>query len=114
MSDRHTRVASLLKELAATYIQQEANTDPLITVTRVETSPDYRRATIFFTTLPDGREKDAEVFLKRSGGDIRGFIKKKANLKIIPFFEFSVDYGERHRQHIDIVAREIENEHKTP
>lgn len=114
MSDRHQRVESLLKELAAVYIQQEANTDPLITVTRVGISPDYKRATVFFTTIPDGREKDAEVFLKRSGGHIRGFIKKKANLKIIPFFEFSVDYGERHRQHIDEVAREIEGEHKAP
>lgn len=108
MSDRHTRVESLLKELAATYIQQEANTDPLITVTRVAISPDYKRATVYFTTIPDGKEKDAEVFLKRSGGDIRGFIKKKASMKIIPFFEFSVDYGERHRQHIDEVAKQIE------
>lgn len=108
MSDRHTRVESLLKELAATYIQQEANTDPLITVTRVAISPDYKRATVYFTTIPDGKEKDAEVFLKRSGGNIRGFIKKKASMKIIPFFEFSVDYGERHRQHIDEVAKQIE------
>jgi len=109
MSGRHDRVASLLKELAATFIQQEANTDPLITVTRVEVSPDYKRATVYFTTIPDGREHDAEVFLKRSGGNIRGFIKKKAHLKIIPFFEFSIDYGERHRQHIDEVAKQIVN-----
>ena len=108
MSDRHDRVASLLTELVATYIQQEANTDPLITVTHVTISPDYRKATVYFTTIPNGREKDAEVFLKRTGSDLRGFIKRKANLKQIPFFEFSVDYGERHRQHIDEIAKDLQ------
>jgi ribosome-binding factor A len=107
-NDRHLRVESLIKELVAAYIQQEANTDPLITVTRATTAPDYRRVTIYFTTIPDGREEDAMIFLKRCGSELRGYIKKKSNLKIIPFIEFSVDYGERHRQHIDEIAREIE------
>ena len=112
MNDRHLRVESLIRELVAGFIQQEANTDPLITVTRATTSPDYRRVTIFFTTIPDGREEDALVFLKRSGSELRGYIKKKSNLKIIPFIEFSVDYGERHRQDIDVIAREIEDQTK--
>ncbi len=108
MSDRHLRVESLIRELVANFIQQEANTDPLITVTRTSTAPDYRRVTIFFTTIPDGKEEAALAFLKRSGGEIRGYIKKKSNLKIIPFIEFSVDYGERHRQHIDDISRGLE------
>jgi ribosome-binding factor A len=108
MSDRHDRVAALLTELVAQFVRQEANTNPLITITRTTISPDYRKATVFFTTLPDGKEADALAFLKRSGSELRGFIKqKKANLKQIPFFDFSVDYGERHRQHIDDVARSI-------
>lgn len=111
MSDRHLRVESLVREIVASYIQQEANTDPLITVTRTATSPDYRKVTIFFTTIPEGQEKEkaALAFLQRIGGDLRGHVKRKSNLKIIPFIEFSVDYGERHRQDIDEIAREIEN-----
>lgn len=109
MSDRHIRVESLLRELIAQYIQNESNADPLITVTRVTTAPDYRRVTVFFTTIPDGREQDALIFLKRTGSDMRGYVKKKSNLKIVPFLEFMVDYGERHRQHIDEIAREIED-----
>ncbi len=112
MNDRHLRVESLISELVASFIQQEANTDPLITVTRATTSPDYRRVTIYFTTIPDGREEDALAFLKRSGSELRGYVKKKSNLKIIPFIEFSVDYGERHRQDIDVIAREIEDQAK--
>jgi ribosome-binding factor A len=111
-NDRHLRVESLIKELVAAYIQQEANTDPLITVTKATTAPDYRRVTIYFTTIPDGREADAMIFLKRCGSELRGYIKKKSNLKIIPFIEFSVDYGERHRQDIDVIAREIAEQAK--
>jgi ribosome-binding factor A len=100
-------VAALLGELVATYIQHESNTDPLITITRTEVSPDYRHATVYLTTIPSDREADALTFLKRSGSAIRAHVKAKANLKIIPFFDFSIDHGERHRQHIDEVTRKI-------
>ena len=95
-------------EAAATFVRQEANTDPLITITRVDISPDLKRALIFFTTIPDGKEKDAAIFLKRSAGDLRKHLKKTAFLKRIPHIEFMLDAGERHRQHIDELMREIE------
>ena len=97
-NDRHERVISLFRELAAKYIRQETNTYPLITVTRASISPDYRAATIFFTTIPESREADALIFLKRSAGNFRHFVKGKSNLKIIPKFEFVLDADERHRQ----------------
>ena len=107
-ADRHERVVSLIHELAATFIQQEANTDPMITLTKVTTSPDYRQCTIHFTTSPEGREEDALVFLTRYAGELRRFIMKKSDLKIIPHISFAVDAGERQRQHIDDIARDIE------
>lgn len=107
-NDRHTRVASLIKEIVATFIQHEANTDPMITVTRVNISPDYRKATVYITTMPEGREADALVFLKRFGGEMRRNVMKKSNLKIIPHLDFDLDVGERHRQHTDEVFRKIE------
>lgn len=109
MSERHERVVSLLRELVAGYISQEANTDPMITITNVTTSPDYRKVTVYITTIPDGREEDAIVWMKRHGKDMRRHVMKKSNLKIIPHLEFAVDAGEKHRQHTDEVFREIEN-----
>ncbi len=106
--DKHDRATSLIREVVATYIRNEANTTPLITVTNVTVSPDYRKYTVYITTLPDGREEDALIFLKRSATDIRGFVKKHTKLKIIPHLEFAVDYGERHRQHIDEIAADID------
>jgi ribosome-binding factor A len=106
-NDRHIRVASLLKEFAATFIAHEANTDPMITVTRVGISPDYKNTTVYITTIPDGRASDALIFLQRHAGELRQHIKKKSNLKIIPHIQFEVDYGEIHRQHTDEVFRNI-------
>lgn len=103
--DRHDRATSLIKEVVASYISKEANTNPMITVTNTSISPDYKRVTIFFTTIPDGRENDALVFLKRNAGEIRHFLKQKTRLKIIPHLEFAIDYGERHRQDIDEIVR---------
>lgn len=110
MSERQGRVANLIQECAATFIQHEANTNPLITITRVDISPDLKRAIIFFTTIPDGKEQDALIFLKRSATDLRQYLKENAKMKRIPHLEFFIDAGERHRQHIDEVMREIERQ----
>lgn len=107
MSERHLRVESLLREMIATYVVSEANPDPMITITSVSVSPDYRNATVFFTTIPESKEQDALVFLKRSGSDMRRFVQKKSDLKITPNLEFAVDSGERARQYLDTVASKI-------
>jgi ribosome-binding factor A len=106
-SDRKIRATALIQELAATFIRQEANTIPLITVTSVDLSPDLSRAIIFVTTIPDGREADALIFLKRNATNFRNFLKKKMRIKAIPHIEFMVDAGEKHRQHMDEMVKEI-------
>jgi ribosome-binding factor A len=110
MSERQGRIGTLIQECVARFVQHEANTNPLITITRVDISPDLKRALIFFTTIPDGKEHDALIFLKRSATDLRQYMKENAKLKRIPHLEFMLDAGERHRQHIDEVMREIERQ----
>jgi ribosome-binding factor A len=104
MSDRIRRITSLLRELAATFIQSEANPQPLITVTGADISSDLKHATVLVSVFPEAQEQDAIVFLKRKGGDFRAFVKQRANLKDIPFFDFAIDYGEKSRQQLDHVA----------
>ena len=110
MSERQGRVGNIIQECAARFIQHEANTNPLITITRVDISPDLKRAIIFFTTIPDGKEQDALIFLKRSASDLRQYLKANARLKRIPNIEYFIDAGERHRQHVDEVMRDIEKQ----
>ena len=105
--DRHNRVDSLLTTLVASFIREEANPNPLITVTRITTSPDYRKATVYVTTIPDEGEHDALIFLTRKATGLRQYLKKNSKMKTIPHFDFEIDRGERHRQHIDEIALKI-------
>lgn len=106
--DRHDRVKSLLTSLAASFIRNEANPNPLITVTNIDISSDYKRTTVFVTTIPNEGENDALIFLKRKAGEFRTYIKKNSDLKFIPHVDFEIDRGERHRQHIDEITRNID------
>lgn len=105
--DKHATKSGIIMELAAKFIQGEANTDPLITVTSVDLSPDWRRAMIRVTTIPDDRADDALIFLKRSASEMRQYFKKRGRFKTIPHLEFMLDAGEKHRQHMDEIVREI-------
>lgn len=99
MSERQQRVESLLRELTASFIATEANPNPLITITRVSVAPELKNATVYFTTIPEERENDALIFLKRSGTALRDHVKKHSDLRFIPNFRFEVDGSERIRQH---------------
>jgi len=111
-SDKHVRFAGIITELAARFIQSEANTDPLITVTRVDLSKDWKSVIVFVTTIPDGREGDAMIFLKRNASEMRNYFKKHGRMKHIPHLEFMYDAGEKHRQHMDELVKTIAAEEK--
>lgn len=108
--DRSERVKSLLIEMIASFIREEANSNPLITVSNLVVSPNNRDVKVQITTIPDGGEANALVFLKRKGTDLRNYIKKHGRFQYIPNIDFEIDYGERHRQHIDAITNKIERE----
>lgn len=107
-ADHHNRALGILAAHAATFIRNEANQSPLITVTRTSASRDFRSATIFVTVYPETDEDKVVHFLTRKGTEFRDFLKKESAFARIPFCDFVIDRGERLRQHLDEVAREIE------
>ncbi len=110
MDNRHQTVSEIIRGVIAEYVRTEANTNPLITVTRVDVAPNFRRALVLITTIPEGREEDALIFLKRHAREMRGALKKNTKLKYLPHLEFALDKGERHRQYMD----DLVNEHIAP
>ncbi len=84
----------------------------MISVTKVNTSPDLKYARVYVSMLQVANPKEALKALKKSSGFIRTEIAQKVNLKYTPelVFEFdeSIEYGNR----IDNILKEITKEIK--
>lgn len=77
----------------------------MITVTDADISKDFKRSTIFFTAFPENKESTALAFLKRKRSDFRDYVKNHTEFRRIPFFEFSIDAGEKNRQKIEELSK---------
>ena len=97
----HQQKEDLLAQLAAQFINQTSNRQSLITVTRAILSSDEKRATILCSVLPEEKEKEVLTFLIRQLPEFRKFVKSQVKIRIIPFFTFGVDAGEKNRQIVD-------------
>jgi len=101
MTLRQDRVSSLIKNMAGEYLRGESGKISLITVTRAKVSKDLKKSTIYVTIFPEDKEGSALDFLKRKRAGFRDYFKSKASMRTIPFFDFEIDVGEKHRQRID-------------
>ena len=84
----------------------------MITVTRTEISRDMKHGTIFITVLPENKEDAAINFAKRMRSELRHFVMKRLPVKVIPFFEVEIDYGEKNRLHVDELLRKDKLAHQ--
>ena len=101
------KMEEILRKLAADFILRESTPASLITVTRVEMAPSGKAASLYFTTLPEKEEDTALKFLMRKGGEFHTFIRENSRIGIVPQFTWRIDYGERNRQRLDEIGRDI-------
>ncbi len=104
---RRLRVAENLMHLAAEFFRVESNHQSLITITKADLAPNFSESTIYFTVLPQSMEEHALNFAKRKRKEFKQYIKKHTSMRRIPFFDFAIDVGEKHRQRIDEISSEI-------
>lgn len=104
---KHDKVEEILHREAAEYIRDEGGKSSLITVTRVELNPSGKDAVIFFTTLPESEEDTALKFLERKTSEFRQRVMNKSRIGIIPHLRFKIDYGERSRQRLDEISKDL-------
>lgn len=103
---RREKIAEIIKETAAKFVQEESTSASLITVTRAELSQAGKDAIIFFTTLPSDQEDTALKFLERKTSVFKHYLKEHSRIGMIPFLHFKIDYGERNRQRLDELTTE--------
>ena len=107
MTLRQNKVKDNIRNIVAQFLERESNGTSLITVTGANVSKDLKKATIFISVLPESGEESALNFVKRRRKDVRSYLKKKLEMRSIPFLDFEVDLGEKNRQRIDELSQEL-------
>ena len=97
MSMRQDRVSEQLQQEIARIVQFEMK-DPgaggFITITKVELSNDLSYAKVGYSCLGDQAERDrTQEALDRAAGYVRGQIKRRLRMKIIPEISFRYDHS---------------------
>ena len=110
MSDRTLQVSLLIKDAAADFLNLESNRTSIITVTGADISKDFSKATVYFTVFPDDQQEQVLHFTRRRRADFKAYLKSHLQLRRIPFVDFKIDEGEKHRQKIDEISRSVEED----
>lgn len=82
-----------------------------VTITKVDTSPDLRSASIYFTSIDDsGHAQDSLAALKESKGFIRSLLAKRIRIKFMPRLTFIKDVSGSEKNRIDEIIDMIHRE----
>ena len=100
-------LASLLRNLKDPRVQ-----NTMISITRVETTPDLRFAKVYVSFLEEDKAKDALKGLKSAGGYLRRELGRALNLRYTPELMWALDdsitYGAKMLKLIN--SLEVKNE----
>jgi ribosome-binding factor A len=115
MTRRSERVGELIKAEVSALIQHDLR-DPrlgLVSITRVEASPDMRTAKIFFSVLGDEeKKKDTIKVLRGAAGYLRREIAPRLQLRHVPQLFFQFDEAMEHGDKIQRMLLQLEQEEK--
>ncbi len=100
------RAESLLKDLAADFVERHSNRTSLVTVTGIDLAPDMKHATILISVMPESSSETVIDFINRWKQEFREYVKSHARMRVLPSFDFAIDKGELNRQRIDLLMRE--------
>lgn len=110
MNIKDERVKEGIKKAAAEFVERESNKTSLITVTGIQMRNRGNDAYVLVTVLPEQQSNAVVDFLNRKKKDMRSFLSKRISLRVLPFFHFEIDHGEKNRQRIDEIGYTEERE----
>ncbi|MCS6875397.1 MAG: 30S ribosome-binding factor RbfA [Aquificaceae bacterium] len=93
MDIKKAKLEKLLMEELAGFVMRELKDPrlPTVVITHVELSKDKTHAKIYFTTLEEGLEKEAEQVLEGAKNHIRAELTKRLRVRRLPELHFVFD-----------------------
>lgn len=108
MTERLKRVNELLRQEISKLILREIGfSDILVTITKVEASPDLRQAKIKISVMPTEKSEIALNILERNIFHLQQMLNKKLTMRIVPKMIFEIDKTEIKAQRIEEILEKI-------
>lgn len=102
MSFRIERINEFLHEEVSKILLKELEFDNcIVTVTNVQTTPNLLKSDILITVMPDTKEKEVLLNIKKNIYEIQQIINKKFRAKKVPKICFKIDEGTKNLYKID-------------
>ncbi len=103
MSQRTDQVAERIHRLVGDAFQRELEFPEgvLPTISRVEITPDLKRANIYITVLPFARSEEVMAYLVRQRKPIQKQVHQKLTMKFVPELYFVSDSQTEHASNIE-------------
>lgn len=92
-SQRLLQINDLLRQHVNDFIAKELEVpvEYFITLSKVDTAPDLRAATIYLTVIPDNKRGTALKLLRHSVGGLRKYIAVRMKIRFTPRITFAID-----------------------
>jgi ribosome-binding factor A len=111
MSRRTEQVASLVQRHLGSAMQ-ELELPFLVTISKVEVTPDLKHAKVWITVLPSGEENEAQVLdiLASNRYELQGRLLKELVMKNVPRAHFEIDHSQEYAAHINEILKKNDEE----
>ncbi len=113
MSNRIEKANSLIKKNLADIIDNELSDprlkDEMITVSKVEMSPDLKYARVYLSFFGKGNIKEALEALQNASGFIKKSLKEKLKFRAMPELHFIEDHSLEYSDHINQLLKQIDS-----
>jgi len=108
---RMEQINELLAREVSAYISRELILkEGLITVTKVDCSPDLKNAKVFVSILPDKLFGTALSSLRKHSSSLHTYLKKTIRIRKVPRISWEIDPTEKHASVIDRLLDQIKKE----
>lgn len=114
MSQRIDQVNEMLMRSISQIIQRELELDKaIVTVSKVSTSPDLSRATVFVTIMPESKRGSALTILKKNKVHLQKELGSSIHLRKTPKLQFKIDNQAEKAQKLEALLDQIKAKNET-
>ncbi len=108
MSSRIKKVNQLMKEEVSQVVNKDVQTArSLITVTRVDTSPDLNQSKVYISVMPEEKRQEAMEQLKEQIYDIQQKVNKRLNMRPVPRIRFIKEQKSKEAARVEAILEKL-------